>query len=187
MNAKQIIKLLEEISEVYDSPLVTYTKERGARVKKVHPIYVNPTKADYAEIYKEGKHTEIKFIAIMETKKVYVWDAFYAIHETVAGQLGLGNNWDLNPEIFTGTAVISSGKATMGVTDRFDFLKLAKDAAKVGQDGWSGAVNALATQLQMDWSWLDRYVDCKKYLTSVKSKINSIHSLTKKSETYFAR
>lgn len=178
MNAKQIIKLLEEISEVYDSPLVTYTTSHGTRIKKVHPIYVNPTKADYAEIYKENKHTEIKFIAIMETKKVYVWDAFYAIHETVAKHLGLGLSFIDDNGIFTGTGTIVGSKAVMGKTDRFDVIKDARQAASYGQSNW--AADELATQLKMDWSWVNPYIDCSDYIKKAKARLSGVRSLLKK-------
>lgn len=174
ITSKKIILLLED----YDSSLTKYVNKHGSRTKTLMPIYLNPTSSDYKEIYKDGGHTRIKFIGVNRTKKVYAWDAWYAIHDDVAKHLSLGSNWTSDPEVFAGTATISGGKATMGATDRFDIFKDARNAIKAGDDAW--VVDELANQLRINWSWLDKYVDCSKYIANAKSKISSIRSLARK-------
>ena len=96
-------------------------------------VFVNPSSADYLEIYKGSKYQIIKFIADNKNKKVYVWNADTGIHRDVLSELGLMSQLQkYNPDILVGDGVLSNGKA------------------RVRNSG----INAT----RVDWSWIGRYI-----------------------------
>jgi hypothetical protein len=107
-------------------------------------IYVNPSSSDYSEIYKANKRSgnpRIRFLADNNTKMVYVWDAFLAIHPDVAKKLGITSNLYgcSDPNIITGEATVSGGKSNI-LTVCPTNPKIIKDVSKI------------------NWSWLDSYL-----------------------------
>lgn len=104
-------------------------------------VYVNPGSSDFIDIYKKDKRTRIRFLADNKTKKVYVWDAFLAIHPYVAKELGISFNLYSchDPNIITGEANISGSHASV-LTVYPTNPNLIKDVAKI------------------NWLWLNGYL-----------------------------
>ena len=130
-----------------------------AVVGKPVPVYENPNSSDYIYLYKYCEDKEIKFLADNLTKKVYVWEA-YALHDSVSNTLGiLSRLRKEDPNLLTGDAKLVGGKAVMNGSDDFYYWMQRRDTYK----------KKIQEILKIDWSWVNTYVDCKNYMSKLKS------------------
>jgi hypothetical protein len=81
------------------------------------PVYENPTTSDYSDIKKSTirfyrKLESVRFIADIESEKVWVWDAYLATHDDVDPKIlsSIGKS-SSSPDIVSGD-VDTSGKIT---------------------------------------------------------------------------
>jgi hypothetical protein len=130
IEAENILSLLEEF-------------ERGIKFQKDYiEVYSNPSRDELKEL-----GDVIRFVAHWPTKKVYVWDAYLAMHSDVMDKMGLTKPWD-----------------------KIDYLKGTMKQQGSGYEviiltfGDLGG-EKLRQLCQQDWSWTSRYgVDLKTYL-----------------------
>ena len=89
-----------------------------------HPviIYENPTSSDIMEISKSIKapSKEVRFIADSKTSKVYIWNAYLAIHRDILKQLNLTYSCETFPYILFGEAIINGNKLNFKTSDTLD-------------------------------------------------------------------
>jgi hypothetical protein len=154
ITSKQIINQLEQYSD---------TKNVAG-----HPviIYENPTSSDILEISKSTKSSpkEVRFIADPDTHKIYIWDAYLAIHRDILKQIGLKpSSWEV-PILF-GEATISGTTLIYKYSDSMKmWVEMVTGPVPVSarpqdinheprKDNW------LVKYVNSDWSWADRYIN----------------------------
>jgi len=124
-------------------------------------IFVNPTKDDL----KVSKAKKLRFIADCDKKEVYVWNSYFAIHNSVLGRLGYHTHFEKN--LFCGGCDIANN--TTYITDS-DYLEdVVKNLDKISYD--SIALESLKYKFSKNWEWLDKYVvGSSYYITKIKEK-----------------
>jgi hypothetical protein len=117
------------------------------------PIFINP---DQSELKECGD--EVRFIADAEHKKVYAWDAFATIHNTIKNQLYLK---DFSPSMFWGLASKQGNRYILVTSDEFNNkVKLYRRDMLCQQ-----FVDDVFTY---DWSWVNKYIEVDKYFQYIK-------------------
>ena len=129
-------------------------------------IYENPTSSDVLEISKSTKSSpkEVRFIANPDTHKIYIWDAYLAIHRDILKQTGLKpSSWDV-PILF-GEASITGNSLTFKHSDAMKmWISMVTGPVPVSarpqdishiprKDNW------LVKYVNADWSWADRSIN----------------------------
>ena len=146
ITSKQIIKLCEEY--------VTSGKVRN------HPvdIFENPTSSDILKLVKSAKDDQrtinnIRFIADANEKKVYIADAYYAIHDDMYRIIGITTKHDEAPWIFDGLATVFRGKIKAACWgDKFEFLFRNKGVKGSKVRSWFDKM------FSCKWSFVDTYI-----------------------------
>ena len=169
ITAKNILNTCEE--------WVSLPKVRGSIVN----IYENPGSSDYKELNKNITRGVVRFIADAKSKKVFVWDAYLAIHVEVANKLnseGKISGSTYRNSLLLGEANLSGGGAKMTDSDVFghvnDLMKIVKAKKPLGY--LKEYFDKYEEIFKTDWSFVSRYVNCQ-YLTDMKNKFNEIKSL----------
>ena len=167
--AKEIIDLCEIWSS---SPVI-----QGNLVN----VYENPGSTDYKELNKDTKRGRIRFIADNKSKIIFVWDAYLAIHVSVANKLWIEKKIRgsvYRNDLLLGEASLSGGGAKMVETDVFghidNLMKTVKTEKPLGY--LKEYYEKYQEIFDIDWSWVYKYVDCQ-YLTDIKSKFDEIKEL----------
>lgn len=110
ITSKYILRLIEDYYALH--------KVRGKPVT----IYENPTSSDLRELYKSSVK-EVRFLANAETRKLYIWDSYLAIHDDVRKILGLPSSQETtkteSPYLVEGYAQIVSGKLKFTAQKRY--------------------------------------------------------------------
>jgi hypothetical protein len=170
MNAKQIIKLLEEWSKSIP----------GINKKEKVNIYENPGSTDVKELYPTTKKEKlVRYIADAKEKKVYVWSALLAMHTTVRKEIGLGDSGPDSrikyPSVIEGFGLLSGGRiVSVSMSNEGDMWLLESNMKKLLE--WEKTtslskitvkevlksrdfiISLLTNMSNHDWSFLDRYV-----------------------------
>ena len=136
-------------------------------------IFINPSSSDWIEIRKSCKYPVVRFFADNKNKKVYVWDADQAIHQSVANvsEVGLSSRIQSNdPNIIAGEAGLSSGRAVM------EGSHIMEGSLRYIEHGTMSKIETMHLQdiLKIDWTWTKQYVDCSKYLAKFKSDLDKV-------------
>lgn len=119
-------------------------------------IYENPDRSERQDIailakmtQKGGSGPYVRIIADAKSKKVYVWDAFYAEHTVGRSVIGLpSTNPVQTPWLLYGTCLVKGSNFEL---HEWDSKPSYKDF-KFFDDFFS-----------YDWMWLKPYVDTKEY------------------------
>ena len=158
-------------------------------------VFENPSSSDIKELFMSIKGTEkqVRFFADFNKQKVFVWDAFIALHKEVLkttrcytetkptimmgfGIVG-GGKIVLDDGVITGASVgvtfFDSGEELEGLSDLIDLLYGYYDGSlsnsevkkKYGEE-ISTQVNWLLEIFKYNWSFVD------KYISGVKQSIN---------------
>lgn len=126
-------------------------------------IFVNPTSDDLKEL----KAKRVRFIADNKIKKVYIWDGYFAIHNSVVPKLGYPEQVGLN--LFCGEAVVGTSKLFLSDADFVDYIVIKFEKLNLTQK----EIEIIKFNLNQDWTWLDKYVDgCSNYLLTMRNKLN---------------
>jgi hypothetical protein len=149
ITSKQIITLIESY---YDS-----VNSGGRNIQ----VFVNPTPDDYKELNAK----KVRFIADAKNKKIYVWNAYFAIHNAIAYKIGLESRMDV--DLFSGESDYYSNKLYMRDSSRL------RNYVKNFRQGNERQIEHqyLLTFFGQDWSWIDKYVDgAVQYMKDNKQK-----------------
>lgn len=151
ITSKQIIFLLESY---YDS-----VNSGGRNIQ----IFVNPTPDDYKELNAK----KVRFIADAKNKKIYVWNAYFAIHNAIAYKIGLEPRMEV--DLFSGESDYYSNKLYMKESSRVrNYVKNRNDSSKEQK--------YLTNFFSQNWSWLDKYVDgAVQYVNDNKQKFEKMN------------
>lgn len=162
ITSKQIITLSEE----YVKTVKSYSNS--------FPVFENPSAKEIAEACKQSKAqwgtSNIRFFADNNSKKVYIWDAYYSIHIGVARSLDFSDRCiNHDPTLFFGSAKVDSGRAIIEDSDeiRAEQVNLAGSHQDIRDKGGLFFKRFFA----INWSWVDRYISCSAYLNKIKDLI----------------
>ena len=153
ITAKEIISL----SEIYfDS--VNYS---GRNIQ----VFVNPTLDDYKELNAK----KVRFIADAKSKKIYVWNAYFAIHNAIASKIGLGSRMDV--DLFSGESDYYNNKLYMRDSSRLrNFVKNFRQRNERPVER-----QYLINFFSQNWSWIEKYVDgAIQYIDDNKQKFEKV-------------
>ena len=135
-------------------------------------VYVNPGSSDIREIYKVAASSNkpgqpaIRFIADAKSKKVYVWDAYYAYHDDVSNLLGYNkpNEYlDEPPFVYDGYGKIVNGAIIgndkHGTTQNIDLILSSLNNNRYLSDRQvKERIDILRPIFSYDWSFIDKYI-----------------------------
>ncbi len=128
--------------------------------------FINPTEEEIREV---GRSGELRFIALIPEKKLYIFYSETESHITFVQKVFKQSMDKLmksfySYKVFAGVAKISNGRAIVTSSDSFRSLK------DYGMDFVS-----FANILQEDNKWLSRYIDCGPYLKKmIRKQKNSL-------------
>lgn len=128
-------------------------------------IFVNPSKKEMAQILRNTD--EVRFTAFNKPKKIYVWNAFLALHDEVAGKIGkLG--WRSDTDRLEGIAKRMHGKLVANRSDQLYYL-LNDDP------------DTMEEIFSKDWSWIKKYgIDPDRLIKSYKKKLDDYLGINEK-------
>jgi hypothetical protein len=128
-------------------------------------VFVNPTFDDYKELNAK----KVRFIADAKSKKIYVWNAYFAIHNAIAYKIGLEPRMDV--DLFSGESDYYNNKLYMKESSRLrGYVKNVKQGnARPLEHQY------LVNFFNQNWSWLDKYIDgAVQYINDNKQKFEKI-------------
>ena len=151
ITSKQIISISEDYLDSVNSG--------GRNIQ----IFVNPTPDDYKELNAK----KVRFIADAKNKKIYVWNAYFAIHNAIAYKIGLEPRMEV--DLFSGESDYYSNKLYMKESSRVrNYVKNRNDSSKEQK--------YLTNFFSQNWSWLDKYVDgAVQYVNDNKQKFEKMN------------
>lgn len=126
-------------------------------------VFVNPNSDDLREL----KSKRIRFIADNKIKKVYVWNGYNAIHNSVVPKLGYPEQVGFN--LFCGEAVVGSSISYLSDADFIDYIVIKFEKLNLNQK----EIDIVKFNLAQNWTWLDKYIDgCSDYMNKMKIKLD---------------
>ena len=140
-------------------------------------VFVNPTPDEFIQATKEcKKHTgqgKIRFFAVNQQKKVYIFDAYLGYHAQAAPLLHLPPDAfdSKSPNlIMIGTARLDGKSAVMDGCDVIAVsIRDIKNYAPRSQT-W---VDYLTRFFATNWLWVDKYIKCSSFLETRKKDFES--------------
>ena len=160
ITSKYIIDISEE-----------YSKTGLVRNRQVD-IYENPTSSDFIKLEKSAREhnrklDKVRFIADINSHKVYLADSYNIIHDDMGKVLGFNVGY-YPPERFEGTGTVSGGQAKATKWDSFQYISQLKFPSKT-------EIKFLEGTFGYDWTWVDRYVSgTSSLINSCKEKYKSL-------------
>ena len=150
ITSKQIITLIERYDNTFNI--------NGREIV----IFVNPTKDNL----KVSKAKKLRFIADCNKKEVYVWNSYFAIHNSVVGRLGYHSQFEKN--LFCGGADIANNTTYITNSDYLEDV-IRNSNMKIYYD--STALESLKYKFSKDWTWLDKYIiGSSYYISKIKER-----------------
>jgi hypothetical protein len=141
ITSKQILHILEEYKDLF--------RIRGMRVT----VFVNPSRSDVVDL---GKKV-VRFLAVANTKEVYIWDGLAAVHSEVFNELGIPYHgieimgYKFPTDVLYGIADAERGSLKMVNSHPLEFT-LRSDR------GDADNIKLFTELTSHDWRWVDRYV-----------------------------
>lgn len=123
-------------------------------------IYSNPGSSDYKEMSK-SRIKDIRFLAVDNTKTIYMWDSIKAIHKEVASFLGGNVASKYNSDQFgvlASNAILSGGKPKYVDADTVSFALSELRSYRPRPDIISRDAKLLSNIFKFNWKWVDSYV-----------------------------
>jgi hypothetical protein len=173
ITSKQLLKQIEQYSD---------TKNVSGHAVI---IFENPTSSDILEISKTTKSSpkEVRFIADAKTRKVYVWDAYLAIHREILKQINVKYSAMAPPYSMIGEATINGNKLNFKKSDALgnwmdiSLGPIPKSLTPQQKLNWdtdrSNANNEIRNYVNFDWSFADRYINgLNSYLKQQSQLLN---------------
>lgn len=166
ITSKYIIKLSEEYFSMTKTP------------SGLLEIYVNPTPDELLLVSKESKshlgYGEIRFFAVSQQKKVYVFDAYLGMHYQAAPLLHLPSDAfsTFSPNLtLIGKAKLSGKSAEM---TSCDVITSFTDKIAQGHFKSEEMIDYLKRLFAMSWSWCDKYVKCSSFMKQKKQEFEKL-------------
>lgn len=106
-------------------------------------VFVNPSWKELMEISDKGKD-DIRFGALNSKKKIYVWNAFSALHDEISSGIGY-KDWKRNDDLIEGIAIKKGSSFVAMNSDQLDELSSGNYSADIDEI------------LSKDWSWTKKY------------------------------
>ena len=162
IKASSLIPLLEEYLSRFDI--------RGKSVE----VFVNPSRKELRTLGGEF----IRFIADADTKKVYAWEGYSAVHGEMAryikvtgkDKVAYNNQEPLYSNLLIGVAQnMGNSIETIDSIPISNFLFYLRP-----EDEDSKGVTVFRMLLSQDWRWLDRYIFTSEYLRRVEGEMEDI-------------
>jgi hypothetical protein len=160
ITSRQIINISDELAKSIKGRNDSYLE-----------IFVNPTGSELSSIFKTTKSNpkEVRYIIDTKNSKIYVWDAYAAVHEVVANMLGLSNM----PYLILGYARFEGNsrlKLSDDITIKYAFSDLKSNNSHSGM-AKSFLINIFNCML----IWVDNYVaGFNSYLNERRQEFSKI-------------
>ena len=120
-------------------------------------VFVNPSTKELKEV---DNGDGVRFTADSKSKRVYVWDADKAIHNSVWDEeSSISKGRDFNSascdEVLHGTCELKGGKFHMDYSDEMEYQESRKDFD--------------VESLLKTFNWVNKYIKIDGYLNSIRS------------------
>jgi hypothetical protein len=154
---------------------ITSFSKNGSNVN----IFVNPGSSDILELVKgtREKDTPIRYVADAKIKKVYVWNAYAAIHYDVAPYINPSYDRSGNDShVIFGYGYTLGGKIT-SFTENLSTVSMFVDQLASSNSRYSNNENLISRlhdMFQYNWSFLDNYISgMSRFINEQKIKYES--------------
>jgi hypothetical protein len=137
-------------------------------------IFSNPSKSELNTIVQHSKSSSsskclVRFIADAKNKKVYVWDAYLAIHDDGRKILNFSTNIMQTPYLVNGVAWIANGKM-LGPSWVSTETVIKDSGSKSNPKERMKCLDYLDQVFSYNWDWLDQHISKSSVYVDKKEK-----------------